>query len=321
MIRLDKIGDMVCTLPVDQSTFIQEHDITWLIQDGMQFVINHALPKREYQVLNKNNPWQSFFKLMTLLKDQKFDLAISFQCPWWVHLALCLRQISTRVGAYSQWHSFLFLNKGLRQKRSISHQHEADYNFDLVRHALDIKEKIPTPLLKMNVEDEPQLLQKLNLEKNNYIVIHPGMAGSALNWPQKKYIEFIQNTKQSSRIVITGTPADEIWLTEIKKQFTDDLQVLLLQNQLNSTQLLQILKHAKYVLAPSTGVLHLAASLGTSIKGIFSPIQVHRPTRWGARGNGEIEHFIPTINCPQTHNCVQEKCPHYNCMEKLNVTV
>lgn len=173
----------------------------------------------------------------------------------------------------------------------------------------------------MYVEDEPYFLQRFNLEQNNYIVVHPGMAGSALNWPQMKYIQFIENEKMNSKIVITGTPADEFWLTEIKDHFKNDSQVLILQNQLNTTQLLQILKHAKYVLAPSTGVLHLAASLGTSIKGIFSPIQVHRPTRWGARGNGEIEHYIPTINCPQTHNCVQEKCPHYNCMEKLNVTV
>lgn len=321
MIRLDKIGDLVCTLPVDQATFIQEHDVTWLIQDGMQFVINHAQPTRSYQIINKNQKRRSFFQILSLLKKQNFDIAISFQCPWWVHLALWLRRVPTRVGAYSQWHSFLFLNKGIRQKRSVSNQHEADYNFDLVRHAFDIKEKLPTPILNLVVHDDPQLLKKYFLTSKNYIVVHPGMAGSALNWPQEKYIQFIETQKNHFPVVITGTQADEKWINKIKNQFENDPRVLILQNQLNSSQLMQILKNAKYVIAPSTGVLHLAASLGTSIKGIFSPIKVHRPTRWGARGIGDIQHYLPQISCPQTHSCILDKCPHYNCMEKFDVTI
>lgn len=112
----DKIGDLVCTLPIDQATFLKEHNITWLIQDGMQFILNHAKPRRTFQIINKNKQLHSFLILLDLLKNQHFDMAISFQCPWWVHLALWVRKVSIRVGALSQWHSFLFLNKGLRQK-------------------------------------------------------------------------------------------------------------------------------------------------------------------------------------------------------------
>lgn len=320
MIRLDKIGDLVCTLPVDQAPFLIQHQVDWLIQEGMQFVIQHAEPLRKYQVLNKNTKLKSFKKLIQILRDNKYDIAISFQCPWWVNFALWLRGIPVRVGSLSQWHSFLFLNKGLRQKRSASNQHEADYNFDLVKHALDVKEKLTTPVLKMTVDELPNFLNHWKLTKSEYIVVHPGMAGSALNWPQKKYIEFIQTNKSAAQIVITGTKADENWLTDIKKEFLNDPKVLILQNLISSTELLYLLKNAKYVVAPSTGVLHLAASLGTVVYGIFSPIQVHRPNRWGARGFNDVYHFLPPVKCPEIHHCIQQSCPHFNCMENVNVT-
>jgi ADP-heptose:LPS heptosyltransferase len=49
-------------------------------------------------------------------------------------------------------------------------------------------------------------------------------------------------------------------------------------------ELVQLLAYAEYVLVPSTGVAHIAASLGTPVKGIYSPVTVHHPTRWAARG-------------------------------------
>lgn len=37
----------------------------------------------------------------------------------------------------SQWHSYIFLNHGLRQSRTLAEKHEADYNFELMQFALE----------------------------------------------------------------------------------------------------------------------------------------------------------------------------------------
>ena len=139
LIRLDKIGDLISTMCVDQADFLKDADVRWVIAKGLGFVPDHADPKRNYLELTKDDWKTSLPLLRKFIREFKPDVAVSFQAPWWVGFALWLEQVPVRAGAQSQWHSFLFLNKGLRQKRSQAVQHEADYNFDLLRYALDEK--------------------------------------------------------------------------------------------------------------------------------------------------------------------------------------
>ncbi len=93
-------------------------------------------------------------------------------------------------------------------------------------------------------------------------------------------------------MVLTGTPADEPWLKDIKEKFKGDDKVLSLQNQLKAAELLTVLKNAKAVVVPSTGVAHMAASLETPVLGIYSPVRVQHPRRWAARGKN-VHIFVP----------------------------
>ena len=296
LIRLDKIGDLVCTLCVDQIPEMQSHSTHWLIAKGLGFVPDHAQPPRSYTELDKSNWKLSLKSLLHLLKSQTPDIAVSFQAPWWVNFALWLARVPVRAGVRSQWHSYLFLNKGLRQKRSQAIQHEADYNCDLLRYALESRQQGPTPVLQLTA-DIKQLPSVLH--EQNYIVVHAGMAGSALNWGTHNYIELIKSLRaKGKKIVLTGTPADEQWLSPIKEAFAQDSGVINLQSQLNASQLLAVLAKAQALVAPSTGVLHLAASLGTLCVGIYSPIKVQHPTRWQARGPRVLVH-VPDGSQPE----------------------
>ena len=84
--------------------------------------------------------------------------------------------------------------------------------------------------------------------------------------------------------MVTGTDQDEKYLTTIKREFISSPTVTWLQSKLNLKELIQVLAFSESVLAPSTGVAHLAASVGANIIGIYSPVLVHHPTRWGPRG-------------------------------------
>jgi ADP-heptose:LPS heptosyltransferase len=57
-----------------------------------------------------------------------------------------------------------------------------------------------------------------------------------------------------------------------------------LVDELKPFELLDLLSQARSLVAPSTGVLHIAASLGTRVLGIFSPRLVESPVRWGPKG-------------------------------------
>lgn len=318
LIRLDKIGDLISTVPCDEllPPQIEGH---WMISKGLGEILQAATPTRQWTEFQKKYSLSQLILFIRFLRQNRFNFAISFQAPWWVSFALWFAGVPQRFGTRSQWHHFLFLTHGLRQKRSQATQHEADYNADLIDHALTKlgfpQESKPTPYLKLNapgVWKKPDQLKK-------YFVVHPGMAGSARNWSQAQYIEAIElllKKDETLQAVLTGTPADEPYLVQIKSHFANHPRVHIYQNKLNMKELLDCLKQAEFVLAPSTGVLHLSASLGQRTLGIYSPILVQHPTRWAARGP-KTSVFVPEARCPAQHKCLGQGCHYFDCMNSV----
>lgn len=318
LIRMDKIGDLVLSLPVDQ-VFDSNDQTVWFITQGLEFFPVHASPKRQFVSFQKQFSWSEFKRMYSEIKKMSPDRAIVFQAPWWVGLALWCASVPIRVGVLSKWHSFLFFNKGLRQKRSKAEKHEAQYGLELVEYAtnqnFEFKDLKPLSLSSGLSSEE---LSQWGLGGMDYIVVHPGMAGSALNWPIPKYIEFIEEISKNIMVIVTSGPHDQKYVGPIQKEFSKSGNVKVLEG-LSLKQLLLILEKSKGVLAPSTGVLHLAASTGVPSLGIYSPIGVERALRWGPRGlcadtltpttndnNFNRETIMDTLNADQVLNKFRE---------------
>lgn len=323
LVRLDKIGDLICTLPVDQVLDESVYDVTWVIQKGLNKILDLGEKKRKYIELDKNKVDESRANFSQFLQAEKFEIAVSFQCPWWVNYEIFKARVKKRIGVLSQWHSFLFLNQGIRQRRSEAVQHEFDYNLDLVKKItgpLEIKNS--EILFKFKKPHSSEVLQKFGL--SHYVVVHPGMMGSALNWPQHKYIDYIQKLiDESKQVVITGTDADTPYLLKIRSHFENHPQVKWLQSKLNFEELIQVLYYSEKVVAPSTGVAHIAASLDQEVHAIFSPIRVHHPRRWSPRGQN-VHIYLPVMPaqeqpCPGVRECHIKGCSHKNCMEYISL--
>lgn len=309
LIRIDRIGDLVLTLPSDQQASLANYEKHWFIHTNLGFVAKNSLPSREFTEWDKSFSWKQFIQFYKKIRALKPDLSISFHSPWWVNLALCLAGVPERVGVLSQWHSYLFLNKGLRQKRSQCEYHELEYNHRLIHDRLAPQSPLLTPALTLTAPTTnlPPLADK-------YVVIHPGMAGSALNWPIHYYAELIEKWSGKIQVVITGTKSDQFILQPLQKILDQKDNIVWLNEQLVSEQLLGVLQNAKFVFAPSTGVIHLAASLGVPTFGIYSPVRVQRAERWGPRGTN-TKTWTPSVNCPGDFKCLGESCAQFNCME------
>lgn len=314
-IRLDRMGDLILTLPCDQLV-AKTHQVHWFIPRGLDFVGHSTSPQREFTSLAKDWSWSNFKTLRKLVKSISPEVSISFHVPWWINFCLWTCGIKVRGGVKSQWHSYLFLNKGLRQKRSQCEYHEMEYNYLLTEYVFDLKmnrEKwLPTDL------QEPKNHELAFNTQQNYFVVHPGMGGSALNWPTFQYAELINQLSQQAAVVITGTQSDEAYLRPLKLALKDNHQVVWLDKQLDGYQLLKLLKHAKANIAPSTGVLHLSASLGAPSIGIYSPIKVHQDKRWGPKGKKAMS-FSPQHSCPAHFECLKQECHQFDCMAKMSI--
>ena len=317
-IRIDKIGDLIATLPVDQADFLRDHEVHWVINSQVTSVMSLAKIKRLSWSIDLGNRWKSFWKLIAFLKKNSTQRVIIFYGPWWVSLATLFAKVPIRIGRRSQWHSYRFLNKSLRQSRSLSERHESSYNWKLLHFAFDqpVDLTSPAPLLTFKVAEDKALLKKFDLNSKAYVVVHPGMAGSSLNWPQNSYNSLIENLIQFTDVVITGTENDSEWLTKILPLWKDHKKVHVLVGLLTMEDLVFILKNASVVVAPSTGIIHLAAATEVPVVGLFSPLRSQHPRRWGPRGNNSRT-LLPKVQCPAKSQCLRENCEYNFCMYKI----
>lgn len=312
-VRLDKIGDLVSTLPVDQLPEARDSQITWAVAQGLGALVEASRPTRRFFELDKSRPQEARSRLRKFLQAERPDLMVSFQAPWWVSFEAWRAGVPLRAGVRSQWHSFLFLNRGLRQRRSLAEQHEADYNRDLLLFALgqvDRSNATPVLTLQASVSSSP-------IPPGSYVV-HAGMAGSALNWPMKFYVSLVKSLRAKGySVVLTGTEADRHLIAPLEEAFRADPGVENRIGRSSLPELLSLLAQAKAVIAPSTGVAHLAASLGRPVLAFFSPIRVQRARRWAPRGR-QVLTLTPQVDCPASHHCLGASCAHFPCLEKIS---
>ncbi len=292
LIRMDKLGDLILSLPCDQHPALKDRDVHWAITKGLEFVVEQAIPKRKYTSFSRRFTPVNFFRFVFWLKTKNPLQVIVLHAPWWVSLACWWAGASVRIGPLSQWHSYLFMNFGVRQKRSLSDRHESDYNYDLIDQGFNLLglrkapqlEELKKNHLKLIAPNSEGTLAAHQLQAKNYIVIHPGMGGSAFNWPGSHYVELAKNLSRDHKIIITGTAQDKKYLDPIESELREIPNLKWLVAQLTPHDLMNILAQAKTVVAPSTGVLHLAASLETPVIGIYSPKKQEHPRRWGPKG-------------------------------------
>lgn len=323
LVRMDRIGDLILTLPVDR--FARDADVTWWITSGLGFIANSACPPRKAKELPRRIKVSEFLRLLLETRRQKFDAAIVFHAPWWVSFLLWLARVPLRAGVKSQWHSYLFLNRAIRQKRSRAEFSEFEYNFKLVEKILHLEggtlKREPLCLNPANDELVQVTLDKHGLKRAEFFVVHPGMGGSALNWPIEHYATVIQRLSSKAPVVITGTASDEPYLAPLRELLgsspANACPIVWLDKKLSGPELIAVLSAARAVLAPSTGVLHVAASTGRPTFGIYSPVRVQHPRRWGPQGVN-AKAFLPDVtNCPGEMNCLGESCPQFGCMKTL----
>lgn len=291
LIRMDKIGDLVVTMPVDEHPAFAGQRVHWIVTKGLSFVGEQAAPKRSVSEYKRRFSPGDFLGLTRWFKRNNPRTVILLHVPWWVSLAAWMAGVPERMGRLSQWHSFLFLNIGIRQSRKASDRHESDYNFDLVEagfarlgyRSTSTLNLLKRTFLRLTPPNPYGTVDSRSLKSKAYRIVHPGMGGSALNWPPEFFQELIERLSKDFPVLITGTKADQKYLNRL--QAVKDLtNVRWLVDELKMFELLDLLSQARSVVAPSTGVLHLAASLGTPVVGIYSPRTVEHPRRWGPKG-------------------------------------
>lgn len=163
------------------------------------------------------------------------------------------------------------------------------------------------------------------------IVVHPGMGGSALNWPETHYIEFIRALlKEGKQVLLTGGPTEVSLLNRIGDALgpLKEKAIFFSNNDpaggvAGTLQFFAgLISHASLVVAPSTGPLHLAVALDRPVLTFYPPIRVQSAIRWGPylKDESRASVLVPDVYCGQDFKCLGNLCNYFPCMKSLTVT-
>lgn len=343
--RSDAIGDTLLTAPMAQliKSHLPKAQVHLLISKRCQ----HLLQKDQFIDSIEVLPTQTHFQwpfVRKIIKQKKIDTYIYAGGSHLPSFVAWLSGIKWRLGLLSRWPSFLFLNAGIRQQRSLVEMHELEYNLNLLSalgvnyHHDQLKNLKPVSLKVGRSEQETKdFLKQMALEleldfPGEWIVIHPGMSGHTLNWPSASYAQLCLRLERRFPgrflFLFTYTPSDKSYIEGVKMELRNSefqsvkKRLMLFDGSIKGLQTtMDIIKGAALFIGPSTGTTHIANALGTASVSLYSPIKTQSSLRWGPiwnRGEKSLV-IVPDVICGEAIKCAGESCPYYECMSKIEV--
>ena len=100
-VRMDRMGDLILNIPVDQHPLFSNISSHWFITSGLGFILENSHPKREYSEFNRDFSIKNCLKFILALKKLSPEFIFIFHAPWWVSLCAFLALIPIRVGRRS----------------------------------------------------------------------------------------------------------------------------------------------------------------------------------------------------------------------------
>ena len=261
--------------PKTRVDFLVNTGVAELILDYPNISKVHSIEKDSIKVLK------------TILRENKYDMAIVVYPEFSIALALFQSGIKYRLGTGYRWYSFLFNLRRYRH-RKYSEKHEMEYNLDLLN---EIGCEIPAgikPVLAVKDETISQLsgkIIKLGLNLDEYfIIIHPGSLKSAKEWGTANFSELINlildDSLLKTKIVLTGSKEENAMVDNLLQKITLKNKVIKITN-INLKELTALIKCSKLFISNSTGPIHIAAAVGTFVVGFYPVKTETNATRWG----------------------------------------
>lgn len=321
IVRTDRIGDVVLSLPVAYSIkkFYPDCRITFLLKNYTKSLAENHSCVDNIIILKEEGNKILFRENIKEITKYKFDSAILVSPKFVTSLIVFLSGIKIRIGTGYRWYSFLF-NKKIYEHRKYAEKHELEFNLDLLS-IFGINETINPETVKFDLKSTSEskavvenVLAKNSILKNKpLIIIHPGSGGSAIDLPLHKFKELVKllDEKLNAYIIITGQESEKKICEELKI----NEKIINFAGQFNLTELVALIDKSSIFVSNSTGPIHIAAALGKNVIGFYPKILSCSPQRWGPYTNKKSI-FVPEINCT---NCTRKQCESLDCMNSINI--
>lgn len=306
--RTDAIGDVILTLPLCGliKKYYPESTIIFLGKTYTKPVIECC--KHVDEFVNVDDLFKLSNKDLTNeLKKINADIFIHVFPNRRLARLSKKAKIKQRIGTTNRLFHWGNVNNLVFLSRKKSLLHEAQLNCKLLE-PLDIYETptleelagftdfTKTPSISKSSED---LLDKTKIN----VILHPKSNASAREWSLENYRWLIQLLPSDKyKIFISGTKKEKQelhqWMVSLPSHVVD------ITGKFELSEFIAFISKADYLVAASTGPLHIASASGIGAIGIYPPIKPMHPGRWSPIGKNA--HFV----------CIDKTC--FDCKGKPN---
>jgi len=297
----NQVGDMICSLPLYAALKkkFPEAKITLVAAKT-----NYPVPLKDINpyldkiiVYNKSS-LKSIFNFYRELRKDKYQIGIvtsTFAYSTTSHIINYLSGAKIRVGVNSidgkinNGAKFLNIKKDFFWDKEKKHQSER--NLDVIRQiGCDLTpEEIEQTGIILNESDEREANNFINRhftdKSKKIIAVHPGAGKTHNLWNVENFFEVLSRlyNKYENYVLITCGPMDkEIVNTLTTKLLENNIEYVI--ENLPQKQLCAVLKKIDLYITNDTGTMHLAASSGTKLIGLFGPTNTYE---WAPRGKNQ----------------------------------
>ena len=287
LIRLRRIGDVIMTTPVVSALREGFPDafISYIVEKPYRELVEGNPGLDKIFVLEKKQSLRDFFKLIRLIRKEKYDVVLDFHGGPRASLITLFSKAKLKVGYRIKYRNFIYHIKLSRSPKK-GHFHSVENHLNFVK-ALGINIEFPPPLSlpqaqKTEAEKVRQFLEENKLEGNKIIIIHISAGNEFRDWGVDNFVKLTHLLgKQSEvKIILIGASEDKIAEEEILKKSAAPL--LSQVGRLNLREVKKLISQSSLFVGPDSGPMHIAASTSTPIVALFGPTLLANFAPWQA---------------------------------------
>jgi ADP-heptose:LPS heptosyltransferase len=289
VVRNDRIGDLVLTLPALEAirrAWPQAHVAALAsgyageLLAGCRYVDEVLIDDRS----------QDARLLAGRLRPMQFDAALVINTSTRACLAAWRAGIRRRVFWAYKPVGMLLANRRVAVHRNRPPIHEAEFALAFVRRlGVDVHLRELAPRLELDPVAQHRVTARIERDLGTVgplFGVHPGNGASAYNWPQSHYVRLVYQLAQYGRVMVTGTPGEQLLLDLIGNQLDAHTRSrVAFYSDFSLPELVAAIAAQTVLTASSTGPMHLAGILGRPVVGLFSPHPAHLPQKWAPLGH------------------------------------
>jgi len=297
----NQVGDMICSLPLYAALKkkFPEVKITLVAaKTNYPVALKEINPYLDKVIVYDKSSLKTIFNFYRQLRKIKYQIGIvtsTFAYSTTSHIINYLSGAKIRVGVNSidekinRGAKFLNIKKDFFWDKEKKHQSER--NLDVIRQiGCDLTpEEIEQTGIILSESDEQEASNFINRhftdKSKKIIAVHPGAGKTHNLWNVENFFELLSQlyNKYENYVLITCGPMDKDVVNTLTTKLLENNIEYVIEN-LPQKQLCAVLKKIDLYITNDTGTMHLAASSGTKLIGLFGPTNTYE---WAPRGKNQ----------------------------------